>query len=253
MPTVPPRLKHCLRRPLGVLLARPAALLALTYLAGGSHEELSRTLLLLLPPSAGDTPFSLPPPSAFLLSPPPCAAPALWLLVLVASAPGHVARWAAVQQSWGVARLGGGCGLRVLFALGLPAKAGLQAALECEAAEHGDLLQGHFADTSTTAVLAPTPHLPLVPVEDAFGGLCARHAGITPHHLAHLAGFDCFPSDAYCYQEVLFSAHHVMAAQMLAMAATPEPSCTAWQRLLGLAHCKLLSWLSLVAEERDDP
>ncbi|XP_039221890.1 beta-1,3-galactosyltransferase 4-like [Crotalus tigris] len=350
MSVAPPRLKRCRRRPLGILLAGLAALLALTFLAGGGHEELlSRALPLLLPPPAGNAPPAPAPPSAFQLSPPPCAAPAPWLLVLVASAPGHAARRAAVRRSWGAARLGGGRGLRVLFALGLPAEAGLQAALEREAAEHGDLLQGRFADTygnltlktlallgwaaarcpaarfllkadddvylnlpglareldrlggppdaaaylgrvhwhvaptrdprsrhyvparlypeaafppycsgtayalsapAAGAVLAAARHLPLVPLEDAFVGLCARRAGIAPRHLARLAGSARFPPDACCYREVLFSAHRVTAAEMLAVAAAPEPSCTAWQRLLGLVRCKLLSWLS---SEPDDP
>ncbi|KAK9405125.1 beta-C3-galactosyltransferase 4-like [Crotalus adamanteus] len=78
---------------------------------------------------------------------------------------------------------------------------------------------------AASTMLAATRHLPLVPVEDAFVGLCARRAGITPCHLARLASSDRFPPDACCYQEVLFSAH-VTAAQMLAVAATPEPSCT---------------------------
>ncbi|KAM3843752.1 beta-1,3-galactosyltransferase 4-like [Vipera latastei] len=342
MPAAPPRLKRCPRRPARLLAALLGALLALTYLAGGGHEELlSRALPLLLPAPARDAPAAPPPPAAFPLSPPPCAAPAPWLLVLVASAPGHAARRAAVRRSWGSARLGGGREQRTVFALGLPAEAGLQAALEREAAEHGDLLQGRFADTygnltlktlallgwaaarcpaarfllkadddvflnlpglarelerlggppdaaaylgrvhwrappardprsrhyvpaslypeaayppycsgtayalsapAAAAVLAAARHLPPLPVEDVFVGLCARRAGIAPRHLARLAGAARYPPDACCYREVLLSAHRVTPAQMLAVAAAPEPPCAPWQRLLGLLRCKAMAW-----------
>ncbi|KAK9406026.1 beta-C3-galactosyltransferase 4-like [Crotalus adamanteus] len=154
MPAAPPHLKCCPRHPLGGLLAGLAALMALTFLVGGGYEELlSHTLPLLLPPLAGDTPFSPLPPSGFLLLPPPCTVLAPWLLVLVASAPGHRAWRVAVRCSWGTVQLGGGRGLHVLFALGLLAEAGLQATLERKAAKHGDLLQGHFTDTYSNLML----------------------------------------------------------------------------------------------------
>ncbi|XP_026582176.1 beta-1,3-galactosyltransferase 4-like, partial [Pseudonaja textilis] len=94
-----------------------------------------------------------PPPNAFTLSPSPCAQTAPWLLVLVASAPGHVAQRAGVQRSWGGARVAGGHSVHTVFTVGLPGDVAQQAALEREAAEHGDLLQARFADTYTNLTL----------------------------------------------------------------------------------------------------
>ncbi|KAK9406027.1 beta-C3-galactosyltransferase 4-like [Crotalus adamanteus] len=59
--------------------------------------------------------------------------------------------------------------------------------------------------STPATMLAATHHLLLVPMEDAFVGLCAHRASIAPRHLACLARFDHFPPDACCYREVLFS------------------------------------------------
>ncbi|XP_058028296.1 beta-1,3-galactosyltransferase 4-like [Ahaetulla prasina] len=351
MPPFPKRCLRCLAWLLGFL----AILLALTFLVGGRHEELlSRLLPLLLwvcgvgePHTANSHPL-LPTTAFFLLSPPACDLPATTpgLLVLVASAPGHAAQRVAVRQSWGMVQEAGGLAVRTIFVLGLPGEVALQAALEHEATKHGDLLQGHFADTyanltlktltllgwaathcpatrfllkadddvflnlpalashlrtlegpdaaylghvhwlavairdphsrhyvpaslypspifppycsgpayvlsgsAATAVLAAARHLPLLPVEDAFVGLCARHAGIAPRHLAHMARSTRYPPDACCYREVLFSIHGVAPVQMLAMWAEPERPCSTWQRLLGLARCKVLTWLTASEEQ----
>ncbi|XP_060546097.1 beta-1,3-galactosyltransferase 4-like isoform X2 [Pantherophis guttatus] len=354
--------KRCPRRSarlLWGLLGCLAALSALVFLAGGGHEELlSRSLPLLLRAGGAREPRSaaarppLPAAAFFPLAPPACAPPAAapGLLVLVASAPGHSARRAAVRRSWGGARAAAGLAVRTVFALGLPGEAALQEALEREAAEHGDLLQGRFADTyanltlktlallgwaaarcpaarfllkadddvflnlpalaghlqalggpdavylgrvhwhvpptrdprsrhyvpaslypptayppycsgpayvlsglAAAAVLAAAPHLPLLPVEDVFVGLCARHAGITPRHLAHMAGGTHYPPDACCFREVLFSVHGVTPGRMLAMWAKGERPCSTWQRLLGLARCKALTWLVAAEEEQEGP
>ncbi|KAM3843753.1 beta-1,3-galactosyltransferase 4-like [Vipera latastei] len=350
---MPPRLKLYPRRMLRLLWALMATLLVLTFLATGGCKKLILSavplLLPLLPlPAARDAPVVPLPPTEFLLSPLPCTMPAPWLLVLVASAPGHVARRTAVRRSWGAVQLVGNRELRILFVLGLPAEAELQVVLEREAAEHRDLLQGRFIDTYTNLTLktlalmdwaaahCPTArfllkadddvflnvpglvrelehlggppeattylgyvhwpvmpthdphghhyvpdsvypyaiyppycggstyvlsapavatvldaarHLPLVPVEDAFVGICARHAAIAPRHLARLAGSTYYPPDTCCYREVLLSVHHVMPTQMLAVAMAPAPLCTCWQHLLGLARCNVLAWLAWVAKE----
>ncbi|XP_026580170.1 beta-1,3-galactosyltransferase 4-like [Pseudonaja textilis] len=350
--------KRCLRRParrLAGLLGVLAGLSALPFLAGGGYEELlSRALLPLLLPAGSPEPsaaaaFPPPLPASFSLSPPACgpsSAAVPGLLVLVPSAPEHGARRSAVRRSWGSAREAGGLTVRTVFALGLPREASVQEALEREAAEHGDLLQGRFADTygnltlktlamlgwaasrcpgarfvlkadddvfvnlpglarhlralqeeepggtpavylgrlhwrvapdrdpgsrhyvparlypppafppycsgtayvlsgrAASAVLAASRHLPLVPVEDVFVGLCARRAGLIPRHSARLAGSARYPPDACCYRELLFSVHGVSPGRMVAMWAEPERPCSAWQRFLGPARCKALAWLA---------
>ncbi|XP_013925050.1 PREDICTED: beta-1,3-galactosyltransferase 4-like [Thamnophis sirtalis] len=97
---------------------------------------------------------------------------------------------------------------------------------------------------AAAAVLAAARHLPPLPLEDVFVGLCARRAGLFPRHLARMAGSARFPPDPCCYREVLYSAHRVTPAQMLAMAAQAQLPCSAWHRLLGLARCKAISWLA---------
>ncbi|XP_066469317.1 LOW QUALITY PROTEIN: beta-1,3-galactosyltransferase 4 [Tiliqua scincoides] len=158
----PPRmelLRRAARRPgargrrwaLGLGLA---ALGLAGLLGSGAHEELlSRCLLpLLLPPPEHAPAAPPPPPGAFELEPAPCAAAeaeAPLLLVLVASAPGHAARRAAVRETWGGAQ----AGARTVFVLGLPRRGALQAALRAEAARHGDLLQGRFRDSYANLTL----------------------------------------------------------------------------------------------------
>ncbi|XP_070599940.1 beta-1,3-galactosyltransferase 4-like isoform X2 [Erythrolamprus reginae] len=345
---MPPCRNHCLchsARLLVSLLCSLATLLVLRFLASSRHEELLPRLLPTVGKQHIDT-LLLPPPKAFPLSPSPCALTDPWLLVLVASATGHVARRAAVRRaavrrSWGAARVAGGRNLRTVFALGLPVDVAQQAALEHEAAEHGDLLQARFADTyanltlktlamlgwattrcptarfllkadddvflnlpalvqylerltgspavylgqvyagvapirdpdsrhyaptslypehtfppycigaayvlsapAAAAVLRAARQLPLLPIEDVFVAMCAHHAGIAPHHLNHMVGGPVYPPDACCYHEVLFSVHEVAPDEMLSMWEASEEPCTAWQRFLGLARCKVMAWLA---------
>ncbi|XP_070593034.1 LOW QUALITY PROTEIN: beta-1,3-galactosyltransferase 4 [Erythrolamprus reginae] len=105
---------------------------------------------------------------------------------------------------------------------------------------------------AASAVLTAAAHVPLVPLEDVFVGLCARHAGIAPRHLARMAGASRTPPDGCCYREMLFSSHGVGPARMLAMWAEGERPCSVWQRFLGLARCKALSWLE-AGKEQDGP
>ncbi|KAM6473009.1 beta-1,3-galactosyltransferase 4 isoform 1-T2 [Liasis olivaceus] len=353
MAAAPPCPKRCPRRSarlLGGLLCSLAALSMLTFLAGGGHEELlSHSLPFLLAAGGGEQPVGaplLPADDAFLLAPRPgaCDPRGPWLLVLVASAPGHAARRQAVRRSWGGARRAAGRSLRTLFGLGLPGEPAQQAALEREAREHGDLLQARFVDAyanltlktlallgwaaarcpgarflvkadddvflnlpalarhlgqlagppaaylgrvhwrvppsrdprsrhhvpaslyperafppycsgtayvlsapAAAAVLGAARQLPLLPLEDVFVGLCARHAGIAPRHVALMAGAARFPLDACCYREVLFSVHGVAPAQMVAMWEAAEQPCGTWQRALGLLRCKALAWLAALA------
>ncbi|XP_032997697.1 beta-1,3-galactosyltransferase 4 [Lacerta agilis] len=349
-------LRRLLRGWASLLLGGASALsLGVLFLASGAHEALlSRSLPYLLPSSRGRPSSSsssscaplLPSAEAFLLAPAgdPCALRTLFLLVLVASAPDHAARRQAVRDTWGGVLWADGRPTRTLFALGVPSEPSLQAALEREAAQHGDLLQGRFLDTyanltlKTLALLGwaatccpgasfvvkadddvflnlpalarhlgalPSPpppylgrihwwvgpnrdprsrhhvpaplypgdtfppycsgtayvlsgeavpallgaarHVPLVPLEDVFVGLCARQAGLAPQHLPHMAGSDHFPLDACCYREVLFSVHEVTPAAMVAVweeVGTHEGACSAWQRALGLVRCKALAWLA---------
>ncbi|XP_061477545.1 beta-1,3-galactosyltransferase 4 [Rhineura floridana] len=318
-----------------------------SFVASGVHEEF---LSLLLATGGGRRAVSaplLPSAEAFLLVPSAeaCAPRAPFLLVLVASAPSHAPRRQAVRNTWGGARWAAGHPVRTFFAVGLPPEPSQQAALEREAAQHGDVVQGRFLDTygnltlKTLALLGwaatrclgaafvikadddiflnlpalaahlaelPSPprptylgrihwqvrpnrdprsrhhvpaslypdsvfppycsgtayvlsgdavpallgaarHVPLVPVEDVFVGLCARRAGIAPRHVAHMAGSAHFPADPCCYREVLFSVHDVAPSKMTDMwneAGTHEQSCSSWQRTLGLLRCKALAWLT---------
>ncbi|XP_015684445.1 beta-1,3-galactosyltransferase 4-like [Protobothrops mucrosquamatus] len=341
--------KRCLCRSAQVLvglLCSLATLLVLGFLTGSHHEELlSRSLPFWMGDIVGQQHIGnllLPPPNAFPLSPSPCTLTDPWLLVLVASAPGHAARRAVVRQSWAVARVAAGHRVRTVFMLGLPGDEAQQAALEHEAAEYSDLLQARFADTyanltlktlamlgwavahcpaahflvkadddvflnlpalarrldqlaslpaaylgqvysnvapirnpqsrhyvptslyleptfppycsgtayvlsapAAAAVLGAAHQLPLLPVEDVFVALCARHAGIAPRHVDHFSGASHYPLDACCYREVLFSVHEVAPAEMLAMWEASEHLCTTWQRFLGLARCKVLAWLAM--------
>lgn len=160
MTVMTPCRKRCLCRSAQLLvglLCILATLLVLGFLAAIRHEEpLSRSVPFLMGSGVGkrhiDT-LLLPPPNAFPLSPLPCALTDPWLLVLVASATGHAARRAAVRHSWGSVRVTGGHSLRTVFTLGLPEDVAQQAALEREAAEHGDLLQARFTDTYANLTL----------------------------------------------------------------------------------------------------
>ncbi|XP_051899707.1 beta-1,3-galactosyltransferase 4-like [Pristis pectinata] len=71
----------------------------------------------------------------------------VFLLALVPSSPGHQRQRQAIRASWGSLAEVDGHQVRTLFALGLPASAREARLLEAEAAQHGDLLQGRFADT----------------------------------------------------------------------------------------------------------
>ncbi|XP_006032334.1 beta-1,3-galactosyltransferase 4 [Alligator sinensis] len=82
-----------------------------------------------------------------LPSPEACQPRAPFLLVLVASAPAHAGHREAIRRSWGGARRASGYPVRTLFVLGLPDSRAEQAALEREAQQHGDLMQGRFHDT----------------------------------------------------------------------------------------------------------
>lgn len=356
----PRLLRRCCSRcrlPSGLLLLL-LLLLALGALAaflvcGGHEEVLSRALLPLLAGRPPAPPDSLPGPTTtaaalpFVLEPAPeaCAPRPPFVLVLVASAPGHVEQRRAVRATWGGPRWAGGYPTQTFFALGLPrdGEAALQAALEREAAQHGDLVQGRFLDTyanltlktlalldwalsrcagatfiikadddvflnlpalaqhlatlasplgtylgrlhwrvppnrdptsrhhvpaalyapatfppycsgtayvlsgdAAAALLGVARHMPLLPVEDAFIGLCAWQAGIVPRHLARMAGSAHCPPDLCCYREILFSIHAVAPSQMLEMWQSPGPPaqvCTWLQGALGLLRCKALAWL----------
>uniref|UniRef100_A0A8C6VC36 Hexosyltransferase n=1 Tax=Naja naja TaxID=35670 RepID=A0A8C6VC36_NAJNA len=155
---MPPRWKRSrctLTQLLFGLLCSLATLLVLSFLASSRHED-PHSLLSQMGSGVGEQFIDTllqPPPNAFPLSPSPCALTTPWLLVLVASAPGHEARRAAVRRSWGVARVAGGHSVQTVFTVGLPGDVARQAALEREAAEHGDLLQGRFADTYANLTL----------------------------------------------------------------------------------------------------
>ncbi|XP_048338191.1 beta-1,3-galactosyltransferase 4-like [Sphaerodactylus townsendi] len=99
---------------------------------------------------------------------------------------------------------------------------------------------------AVAAVLDAARHVPLVPVEDAFVGLCAWRAGITPRHVVRMAGSTHFPADPCCYREVLFSVHDVAAPKMVDMwqrAWRQEAACTFFQRAFGILRCRILSWM----------
>ncbi|XP_026549630.1 beta-1,3-galactosyltransferase 4-like, partial [Notechis scutatus] len=187
------------------LLCGLATLLVLSFLASLRRED-----PLSLDPRMGsgvgeqytDT-LLQPPPNAFPLSPSPCALNAPWLLVLVASAPGHAARRAGVRRSWGGARVAGGHSVHTVFTVGLPGDVAQQAALEREAAEHGDLLQARFADTYTNLTLktlamlgwattrCPTARFLLKTDDDVFLNLpaLARHLEQLASPLAAYLGY----------------------------------------------------------------
>ncbi|XP_072844007.2 beta-1,3-galactosyltransferase 4 [Pogona vitticeps] len=100
---------------------------------------------------------------------------------------------------------------------------------------------------SLAAILGAARHVPLIPVEDVFVGLCTRRAGLAPKHLARMAGSAHVPPDPCCYREVMFSVHQVAPAEMVAMwdeAGPREKPCSLVQRALGLLRCKALAWLS---------
>uniref|UniRef100_A0A8C6VGK8 Hexosyltransferase n=1 Tax=Naja naja TaxID=35670 RepID=A0A8C6VGK8_NAJNA len=200
MTAMPPRWKRSrctLTQLLFRLLCSLATLLVLSFLAS-IHREDPLSLLSQMGSSVGEQFIDTllqPPPSAFPLSPSPCALTTPWLLVLVASAPGHEARRAAVRHSWGGARIAGGQSMHTVFTVGLPGDVAQQAALEREAAEHGDLLQAPFADTyrnltlKTLAMLGwatthcPTARFLLKADDDMFLNLPAL-----VQHLQQLAG-----------------------------------------------------------------
>ncbi|XP_015272920.1 PREDICTED: beta-1,3-galactosyltransferase 4 [Gekko japonicus] len=95
-----------------------------------------------------------------------------------------------------------------------------------------------------TAILAAAPHLPLLPIEDTFIGLCAWQAGIAPRQLVRMAGTNHFPPDPCCYREVLFSVHGVGPSAMLDAWQAPGhgEACSPLQRGLGVLRCRLLAW-----------
>ncbi|XP_074385914.1 beta-1,3-galactosyltransferase 4 [Zonotrichia albicollis] len=83
-----------------------------------------------------------------LLSPPPCAPPAPFLLILVPSAPPHLQRRLAVRDTWGGPWAGSGAPpARTVFVLGTPGDPREQRELLAESRQHGDILQGDFADS----------------------------------------------------------------------------------------------------------
>ncbi|NXC92509.1 B3GT4 galactosyltransferase, partial [Cercotrichas coryphoeus] len=85
-----------------------------------------------------------------LLAPPPCAPPTPppFLLTLVPSAPAHLERRLAVRDTWGGPwRRSGTPPGRTVFVLGVPAGAEGQRRLLRESRQHGDILQGDFADS----------------------------------------------------------------------------------------------------------
>ncbi|XP_067324517.1 beta-1,3-galactosyltransferase 4-like [Anolis sagrei] len=96
-------------------------------------------------------------------------------------------------------------------------------------------------------LLGASRHVPLVPVEDVFVGLCAHWAGIVPQRLARLTGGEHFPPDRCCYQGILLSVHKVTPVEMAAVwdATTPyKEMCQAWQWALGYLRCKALAWMA---------
>nr|XP_060616680.1 beta-1,3-galactosyltransferase 4-like [Anolis sagrei ordinatus] len=96
-------------------------------------------------------------------------------------------------------------------------------------------------------LLGASRHVPLVPVEDIFVGLCAHWAGIAPQHLARLTGGDHFPPDRCCYQGILLSVHKVTPIEMAAVwdSTTPyKEMCQVWQWALGYLWCKALAWMA---------
>ncbi|XP_026543299.1 beta-1,3-galactosyltransferase 4-like [Notechis scutatus] len=210
MTAMPPRWKRSLCHLTGLLvglLCSLATLLVLSFLASSRREDpLSRSRPSQMGSGVGERHIDtllLPPPNAFPLSPSPCALTAPWLLVLVASATGHAARRAVVRRSWGSVRVAGGHSMHTVFILGQPGDVAQQAALEREAAEHGDLLQACFADTyanltlKTLAMLGwattrcPTARFLLKADDDVFLNLPAL-----ARHLERLAG----PPAAYLGQ-----------------------------------------------------
>ncbi|XP_074872958.1 beta-1,3-galactosyltransferase 4 [Carettochelys insculpta] len=340
-----PRL--CLPRRPPVLLLRGllVGLVLVSLLLGGTGEEL---LAWALAPFLGSrrqalhTAPLLPGPDAFLLpNVDACGPRAPFLLVMVASAPGHVAQRQVVRGTWGGARWAGGRPVRTLFALGVPSSGEEQAQLEQEAQRHGDLVQGRFVDTyanltlkttmllgwaaahcpgatfvakadddvflnlpalvrhlgelpsphwlylgrvhwwawpvrdsshrhyvsfaaysagnfplycsgttyvlsqdAVLGVLGAAPHVPHVPPEDVYVGLCARWAGLAPTHSARMAGSTHYPWDPCCYGEGMYSVHQVGPQVMKAAWATVERerrACTWLQRALGLLRCKGLA------------
>ncbi|XP_060616679.2 beta-1,3-galactosyltransferase 4 [Anolis sagrei] len=97
------------------------------------------------------------------------------------------------------------------------------------------------------ALLGAARHVPLVPLEDVFVGLCARRAGIAPQHLARMSGASHLPPDPCCYRGVLLSVHHVTPEEMAIVwdsAAPNEETCRLWQRALGSLRCKALAWVA---------
>nr|XP_060616681.1 beta-1,3-galactosyltransferase 4-like [Anolis sagrei ordinatus] len=96
-------------------------------------------------------------------------------------------------------------------------------------------------------LLGASRHVPLVPVEDIFVGLCAHWAGIVPQHLSRLTGGDHFPPDRCCYRGVLLSVHKVTPVEMAAVWDTTTPyqeTCHVWQWALGYLRCKALAWMA---------
>ncbi|KAG8147715.1 hypothetical protein E2320_022623 [Naja naja] len=200
MTAMPPRWKRSqctLTQLLFGLLCSLATLLVLSFLASIRPED-PHSLLSQMGSGVGEQFIDTllqPSPNAFPLSPSPCALTTPWLLVLVPSAPGHAARRAAVRRSWGGARVAGGHSVHTVFTVGLPGDVAQQAALEREAAEHGDLLQARFADTyrnltlKTLAMLGwattrcPTARFLLKADDDMFLNLPAL-----VRHLQQLAG-----------------------------------------------------------------
>ncbi|XP_067403069.1 beta-1,3-galactosyltransferase 4 [Emydura macquarii macquarii] len=339
------------RRPLawllrGLLAGLGGLVLVNLLFAGAGEELLSWLLTLFLGGGRAVLPADppLPGPGAFLIpNLDACGPRAPFLLVLVASAPGHVAQRQAVRASWGGVRRAAGYPVQTLFALGAPGSGEEQAQLEQEAQRHGDLVQGRFADTyanltlktmmllgwaaahcpgaaflakvdddvflnlpalarhlgalpsphrlylgrihwrvwpdrapssrhhvpasaypvgafppycSGTAyvlsadtalwVLGAAPHVPPVPLEDVYVGLCAHWAGLPPTHTAHMAGSTHYPLDPCCYGEVLYSVHEVGPQAMGAAWALVEgegEACTPLQRALGVLRCKVLALL----------
>ncbi|KAL8213647.1 UNVERIFIED_CONTAM: hypothetical protein K2H54_067908 [Gekko kuhli] len=218
--------------------------------AFGGHEELlSRALPLLLPPPGAAGPPGPPPPpplaeGAFVLEPGACGggAEAPFLLALVASAAGHARARAAVRRSWGGARRAAGLAVRTVFVVGLPAGAGggaQQAALAAEAARHGDVLQGRFADTyanltrKTLALLGwaasrcPAARFVLKADDDVFVNLpaLAAHLAALPPAARHYLGRVHWRVRP---QRAPAARHHVPAALYAPAAFPPYCSGTAY-------------------------
>ncbi|NXC01430.1 B3GT4 galactosyltransferase, partial [Orthonyx spaldingii] len=97
---------------------------------------------------AGPDPAPTPRTPRLLLSPAPCSPPAPFLLILVPSAPSHVAERLAVRDTWG-GPWGGSATppARTVFVLGSPASPRWQRELQRESRQHGDMLQGDFGDS----------------------------------------------------------------------------------------------------------